>query len=162
VASKGAQAVITGNCGPNAVRTLSAAGVTLFVGQSGTVRQAVDDHKMGKLLSTTEANVTDHFGMGGNASPSGEPMASGGSGFGMGRGMGRGGGTGRGGGMGRGMGCRRDVGAQGGMGRWPAPGSSVGAPLSKEEQIRHLRDEAAALRRQIEGLEASIEKLEQD
>jgi predicted Fe-Mo cluster-binding NifX family protein len=32
VASRGAKAVITGNCGPNATQTLSAAGVELFVG----------------------------------------------------------------------------------------------------------------------------------
>jgi len=42
VASKGAKAVITGNCGPNAVRTLSAAGVELFVGQAGTVKEVIE------------------------------------------------------------------------------------------------------------------------
>ena len=40
VASKGAEAVITGNCGPNAVQTLSASRVKVFVGQSGTVGPA--------------------------------------------------------------------------------------------------------------------------
>ena len=45
VASKEAKAVITGNCGPNAVRTLSAADVELFVGQSGTAREAVGRYK---------------------------------------------------------------------------------------------------------------------
>ncbi|MCD6305117.1 MAG: NifB/NifX family molybdenum-iron cluster-binding protein, partial [Deltaproteobacteria bacterium] len=67
VASKGAKAVITGNCGPNAVRTLAAAGVELIVGQSGTVRRVVEDFKAGKLKSTTEANVADHYGMSGGA-----------------------------------------------------------------------------------------------
>ena len=42
VASKGAKAVITGNCGPNAVQTLTAAGVELIVGQTGTAREAVE------------------------------------------------------------------------------------------------------------------------
>ena len=37
VASKGARAVITGNCGPNAVSTLDAAGIQVFLGNTGTV-----------------------------------------------------------------------------------------------------------------------------
>jgi predicted Fe-Mo cluster-binding NifX family protein len=82
VASLGAKAVITGNCGPNAVRTLSAAGIELFIGQTGTVREAIERHKHGKLRPTSEADVADHYGVG------------------MGRGMGRGMGQGTGGGMG--------------------------------------------------------------
>jgi len=41
VASKGARAVITGNCGPNAVQALSAAGLEIYLGQFGTVIDAV-------------------------------------------------------------------------------------------------------------------------
>ena len=63
VASKEAKTVITGNVGPNAVRTLNAAGVEVIVGQSGTVRQAIENYKNGKLKNTTEANVVDHYGM---------------------------------------------------------------------------------------------------
>ncbi len=63
VASKGAKAVITGNCGPNAVRTLSAAGVEVFTGQIGTARQAAENYKKGKLKATTEPNVEGHYGM---------------------------------------------------------------------------------------------------
>jgi predicted Fe-Mo cluster-binding NifX family protein len=65
VASKGAKAVLTGNCGPNAVRTLNAAGIEVFVGQSGTVREAVERYRQGALTHTTQPNVPDHFGMGG-------------------------------------------------------------------------------------------------
>ena len=36
VASKGAKTIITGNVGPNAVRTLTAAGIEVIVGQGGT------------------------------------------------------------------------------------------------------------------------------
>ncbi len=43
VASEGAKAVITGNCGPNAVQTLSVAGIELFTGQAGTVKEVVKD-----------------------------------------------------------------------------------------------------------------------
>ncbi len=63
VASKGVKAVITGNCGPNAVRTLSAAGIELFVGQTGTVREAVERYRNGKLRPTNKANVSDHYGI---------------------------------------------------------------------------------------------------
>ena len=37
VASRNVKVAITGNCGPNAVRTLSAAGVAIVVGQTGNV-----------------------------------------------------------------------------------------------------------------------------
>jgi len=43
VASKGAKVIITGNVGPNAVSTLSAAGVEVITGQTGTVRKAIED-----------------------------------------------------------------------------------------------------------------------
>ena len=75
VASKDVKAVITGHCGPNAVRTLNAAGIEVFVGQSGTVREAVERFVEGALTNTTQPNVPDHFGMGG--------------GMGRGKGMGR-------------------------------------------------------------------------
>ncbi len=92
VSSKGAGAVITGNCGPNAVQTLSASRVKVFVGQSGTVRKVIERYMRGDIKSTSTPNVADHYGMGGKA--------------GMGRGMsiGRGGGMGRGRGMGGGKG----------------------------------------------------------
>ena len=64
VASKWVTVVITGNIGPNAVRTLEAASVKVIVGQSGTVRQAIKDYKDGKLKSTGQAQVADHYGMG--------------------------------------------------------------------------------------------------
>src|SRR3989339_1613912 len=49
VASEGIQAVVTGNVGPNAHQTLSALGVKVLVGASGTVRQAIADYKAGRL-----------------------------------------------------------------------------------------------------------------
>ena len=132
VASKGAKAVITGNVGPNAVQTLSAAGVEVFVGQSGTVREAIERYTKGEINSTSTPNVADHYGMG--------------SGAGMGRGMGMGGGRG----MGRGMGSST----------WG--GSSQPAPpaLSKEDELKGLKDQANEMRKQIEGIEASINALE--
>jgi predicted Fe-Mo cluster-binding NifX family protein len=58
----GAQAVLTGNCGPNAERTLNAAGIKLYVGATGTVAEAVELFKAGKLTETTEPNVQTDFG----------------------------------------------------------------------------------------------------
>jgi len=81
VASKGAKAVITGNCGPNAVQTLSVSRIDVFVGNSGTVREVIEKYTRGDIKSSSTANVADHHGMGGGA--------------GMGRGMGRGMGKGR-------------------------------------------------------------------
>ena len=80
VASKDAKSVITGNCGPNAMQTLSAARVEIFLGNSGTVKEAIEKYIRGDIKASNTANVADHYGMGGGA--------------GMGRGMGRGRGRG--------------------------------------------------------------------
>ena len=112
VASKGVKVVLTGNCGPNAFQALSAAGIEVHVGLSGTVREVVEDYTAGRLTPTTQANVASHFGMG--QGPVGADMTSGGRGMGgqggQGTGRGRGMGRGRGGGMGRGMGMGRGSG----------------------------------------------------
>jgi predicted Fe-Mo cluster-binding NifX family protein len=92
IADKGGKILITGNVGPNAAQTLSAAGIQLITGQTGTVRQAVENYKNGKLQTAATSNVPGHFGTGG---------------AGMGRGMGMGGGRGRGGGGGGGGGGGR-------------------------------------------------------
>lgn len=165
VASEGAQAVITGNCGPNAVRTLTAAGVKVIVGQSGSVKSALERFKAGSLNTTTEPNVADHYGMGGGTDPAGAPSPSVGTGMGrggggMGGGMGRGGGMGGGMGRGGGMGCRR-TGGQGMGGGW---GGAPSAPLasdpslSGEQDVATLKNQISELQAQIEGLKAKIEE----
>ena len=63
VADKGADVVLTGNCGPNAYRTLEAADVKLVVGVSGTVREAVDKFKSGAFESTEGPNVDAKSGV---------------------------------------------------------------------------------------------------
>jgi len=64
VVDAGAQAVLTGNCGPNAERTLSTAGIKLYTGLTGTVTQAVELFKSGKLTEAAGPNVQSHFGTG--------------------------------------------------------------------------------------------------
>jgi predicted Fe-Mo cluster-binding NifX family protein len=65
MAQKGAKAVLTGNCGPNAHQTLSAAGIEVFVGSSGTVSDAIARYKSGQLCAASVPNVESHSGMGG-------------------------------------------------------------------------------------------------
>ncbi|MBE0536634.1 MAG: NifB/NifX family molybdenum-iron cluster-binding protein [Phycisphaerae bacterium] len=61
VARLGAQAVITGNIGPNAVKTLDAANVAVFLSKASTVQEAVDAFKAGELSETRQANVEGHW-----------------------------------------------------------------------------------------------------
>ncbi len=109
VADKQVTAVITGHVGPNAVKTLTAAGIDVFTGQQGTISEVLERFKKGILNPTTQSTVQSHFGMGGGTGS----RRGGGMGMGQGRGMGRSGGvppgqySGRGSGMGRGGGMRR-------------------------------------------------------
>jgi predicted Fe-Mo cluster-binding NifX family protein len=65
VGSLGGEAVITGNVGPNASRVLAASNLKVYIGASGTVRDAVEEFKAGKLRESSSASVGAHFGMGG-------------------------------------------------------------------------------------------------
>ena len=65
IANKGVEAVITGNVGPNAFQTLSAAGITVFTGATGTIKEIIEKYKKGELNKTESASVGSHFGMGG-------------------------------------------------------------------------------------------------
>jgi predicted Fe-Mo cluster-binding NifX family protein len=106
LASKGVKAIITGNCGPNAMTTLATAGIQVFLGNTGTVAEGVENFKSGNLIPAETANVPDHSGVapyagGGRMVRTGGGRGLGGAGMGGGRGMGmRGGGRGRGGGKG--------------------------------------------------------------
>ena len=61
VADSGAKAVITGNVGPNAYQTLNVAGIDVYLSKSGTVKEAVEEFKSGKLVKSTGANVEGHW-----------------------------------------------------------------------------------------------------
>jgi len=149
VASKEVDAVITGNCGPKALQTLSAAKIEVFVGQSGTVREVVEKYNRGDIKSTGTPNVTDHYGMG-SGSDMNQWMRKGcGGGMGMGRGMGRGMGMGQGMGMGRGAVVP------------PTPSAPPAAFAgSREEEIAALRDMAGNLRQQLAEVIERLDRLE--
>ena len=57
------EAVLTGHCGPNAERTLSLAGVKLYTGVTGTVAEAVELFRSGRLSAAKGPGVQSHFGM---------------------------------------------------------------------------------------------------
>jgi predicted Fe-Mo cluster-binding NifX family protein len=90
VVDRGAEAVITGNVGPNAYRVLETAGVKVFTGASGKAEQALAEYRSGKLVTAGSATVGEKFGMGA-AGVGGPGVGRGGRGRGWGGG-GRGGG----------------------------------------------------------------------
>ena len=64
IAGTGVDAVLTGNCGPNAYQVLEAAGIKVVTGVSGKVQDAIQNYKSGKLKASSQPNVAEHFGMG--------------------------------------------------------------------------------------------------
>jgi predicted Fe-Mo cluster-binding NifX family protein len=97
IANRGVDVLISGNVGPNAFQTLSAAGVRSVTGASGTIKDAIEMYMAGKLAETGGATVPGHTGMPTSA-PASQTFVGGGAGMGTGggRGMGRGGGRGMG------------------------------------------------------------------
>jgi len=78
IVKKGVEAVLTGNCGPNAHQVFSSVGIKVVTGVSGKIKDTIAEYKLGTYSIAQHANVPDHYGMGGGA------------GRGMGRGMGQG------------------------------------------------------------------------
>lgn len=143
IVEKGVEAVLTGNCGPNAHQVLSSAGIKIVTGVSGKIKDVIEEYKLGTYSAAQQPNVADHYGM----------QAGGGGGMGAGRGMGRGKGIGR--GMGRGMGG--GMGMRGGI----TPLSSAMPQSSNPEQeIEILKDQSQALARQLGEIQKRIEELE--
>lgn len=125
IANKGVQVVLTGNCGPNAYQTLSAAGVQVITGVTGRIREAVEAYKTGRLQPSAQPSVGSHYGMG----------------MGMGRGMG----TGRGMGMSRGMGM--------GSGMMPQAMSPEQEIEMLKSQAQTLGQQLSEIQRRLEQLE---------
>ena len=62
VIDKGADTVISGAIGPNAFRVLNSAGMNIYSGVSGVIKDAIEDLKKGKLTLTLQADVQSHYG----------------------------------------------------------------------------------------------------
>ena len=89
VANKDVQAVLTGNCGPNAYQTLEAAGIEVITGVSGKVKDAIEAYKSGRFQAASGPTVGAHHGMGVGGIGTEIGMGSG-RGVGCGKGQGRG------------------------------------------------------------------------
>ena len=134
VVEHGAQAVLTGNLGPNAFDVLQAADVPGYLVSEGTVRQAVEAFKANRLQPMGGASVAAHAGMGGGA------------GFGAGRGMGRG--------TGRAMDKR------GGL--QPATPTQPAPETHPDSELAQLRQTLKGLRQQLAETMERIDQLERE
>jgi predicted Fe-Mo cluster-binding NifX family protein len=63
IADKGAEAVITGNVGPNAFQTLIASNIKIYQGASGTVKETLEKYKRGEMKELSNFSVPGHFGL---------------------------------------------------------------------------------------------------
>jgi predicted Fe-Mo cluster-binding NifX family protein len=130
VAEKEVQAVLTGNCGPNAYSTLSAAGIQVITGVTGTVREAIDQYNKGQFAAASQPSVSAHSGMGG---------------------------TGKGAGSGRGAGgaTRSSAGGRGGT----APKAEAATSPDRKQGVQGLKDQTEALKQQLSDLQGRIDRL---
>ena len=164
MAEKSVEFVLTGNCGPNAHHVLNAAGINVITGCSGIVKDVVEQFKAGQLSIAGGPTVPSHFGISdvpdppqAKPMPSRMPPMGRGSGQGQGRGMGRGRGQGMGLGRGIDMNAGFSMGSSGAGLQQP-----VEPPLSKEEKLAMLKQEAEDMTKQIEQVQGQIRRLEQE
>jgi predicted Fe-Mo cluster-binding NifX family protein len=133
IASKEVEVVLTGNCGPNAYQTLSAAGIQVITGVSGGIKDAIEAYKAGRFQSSAQPSVDAHYGMG----------------MGMGSGMGMGRGMGMGMGVGRGMEMAQEMMPQ-----------ATPQAMSPEQEIEMLKSQAQTMAQQLNEIQRRIEGLE--
>ena len=126
IAGKGVEAVLTGNCGPNAYQVLSSAGIRVITGVSGMIKDVIEGYRTGKFKESSQPNAPAHFGTG--------AVPGTGRGMGMGRGMRRG--------MGRGMGL--------GFGMTQSPEQELEV---LKAQSQALAQQLAEIQRRIEEME---------
>jgi len=139
VVERGAQAVVTGNIGPNAFDVLATAEVPAYLFPGGTVREAVNAYRNGDVTRSGTASAPAHAGMG------------------MGRGRGLG--------MGRGMGAgRRSPTATPPAASQPAQSTpeepTESGEGARQEEIDQLKEMAAQLRGQLADVMDRLDDLE--
>lgn len=134
VVEQGADALVTGNVGPNAFDVLRSADVPVYLLEDGTVREAVEAYKEGLLPEVSGATGPAHAGMG------------------RGRGMGRG--TSR---------TRRTSSPASGSGA-PSPPMNTPRTTSRgsrSQEVAELKEMAADLRRQLAEVMERLDQLEE-
>ncbi len=138
VIDKGAEAIITGNIGPNAYQVLNLAGIKVITGASGSVKEVLQRYQKGELKEASASTVPAHFGIG------------------MGRGMGL-----KGGGRGLGWRSRKDFAAQIAETWSPSRLSSQqdNRFQNPEEELSALEDCRKQLEQDLEGINARIKDL---
>jgi predicted Fe-Mo cluster-binding NifX family protein len=62
MANRGVDVLITGNVGPNAFQALASAGIKIFVGATGIVKEVIEKFKNGELTETQAPTVGGHSG----------------------------------------------------------------------------------------------------
>ena len=133
VLKQGAEAVVTGNVGPNAHSVFQASDVPVYMLDGGTVRDVVEAYKEGKLPKAGGATGPAHAGLAG----------------GRGRGAGREGG-------GRGVSTRTSIPVS------IETGSQAPSTSSREEEISALQKMASDLRKQLAEVIDRLDQLEEE
>jgi len=145
VASKGVEAVITGNCGPKAMQVFATTTIQVIIGQHGMVKDVVEKFKRGELNPSTRGNVPGKSGVAQTESAPGAGQP----------GMNVGGGRGMGGGGGRGMGGRcRSLYGTGSSGV-----QNAAENLSAEQELVQLQQQADELKKQMEAIHSRMKSL---
>ena len=129
---KEVQVVLTGNCGPNAYETLSAAGIKVITGVNGTIQDAVNGYNAGRFKPTSQPTVDSHFGMG------------------------------AGGGMGSDINMGRGMGGGKGMGAGVRSANSSPSSMGPEQGIAELKTQVQMLGQQLDEMQRHIEELEKE
>ncbi len=61
VINSGASAVISGHCGPKAMKVLKSSGVKVYVTESATIHTVLERFEKNKLTEIVEADVEEHW-----------------------------------------------------------------------------------------------------
>ena len=61
IVKAGAEALVTGHCGPKAFRVLAAAGIKVYNTDASTISEALTRYRAGQLTEATAANVESHW-----------------------------------------------------------------------------------------------------
>ena len=64
IASKGVDAILTGNIGPNAFNALSELGIDVYTQASGKIKDAIEKFKRGEFSLNAAPTVRGNFGQG--------------------------------------------------------------------------------------------------